>query len=463
MKRATLMTGFMPLALCLGIAGMLQTTATATDTTPPTGTIVINNNRSVTNTPEVTLALTWSDGAGSGVSQMRFSNDGSTWSDWEEVQTPLPYTLPGGDGYKTVRVQFRDNANNRSLTHSDYIRLDTAAPSGSIVINGGALNAASLKVTLGLTWADGTGAGVSRMRFSDNGSTWTAWETPKVYRAYTLPAGAGYHTVRVQYLDGGGNYSPVYNDYIKYVPPTEETTVLPGNVPLVMVWVPTGSFTMGSPDSEVGRSEDEGPQHSVALGGFWMGKYEVTKRQWQAVMGTTPWSGQYGVSSDPDSPAVFLSWNDTQSFVTAANSYTGKSFHLPSEAQWEYACRAGISVPSTRFYWGDDPNYGAMASYAWFWGNCLVDQYAHVVGAKTPNSFGLYDMSGNAWEWVQDWYHNDYTGAPADGSAWDAPTNLGRVLRGGNWSYNGSDCRSASRYADTPTDLDFNIGFRIAR
>ncbi len=189
------------------------------DTTPPTGAIVINDNRSVTNSPGVTLALTWNDGAGSGTARMRFSNDGATWTAWEPLAATRAYTLPAGEGYKTVRVQFLDRTNIKSAVYSDYIRVDTIPPTGSIVINNGASSTKTPSVTLGLTWSDGTGSGVSRMRFSDNGATWTPWEALKATRAYTLPAGAGYHTVRVQYLDGGSNHSPVYNDYIKLLTP----------------------------------------------------------------------------------------------------------------------------------------------------------------------------------------------------------------------------------------------------
>jgi WD40 repeat protein len=186
---------------------------------PIAGTIVINGNRSATNNAQVALALTWSGGAGIGVVRMRFSNDGSTWNAWAPLQSTLPYTLPTPDGYKTVRVQYLDKLNNRSAVFSDYIRLDTTPPTGSIIINNGALTTTSQSVTLGLTCADGTGAGVTRMRFSDNGSTWSYWMLPATTRAHTLPAGLGYHTVRVQYLDGANNYSPVYNDYIKLVAP----------------------------------------------------------------------------------------------------------------------------------------------------------------------------------------------------------------------------------------------------
>ncbi len=186
---------------------------------PPTGSILINNNRSVTNNPNVTLSLTWSDGTGSGVTRMKFSNDGAAWTAWEPLAATKAWTLLAGDGYKTVRAMFRDRAGNNSIVYSDYIRLDTTPPTGSIIINGGASSTASASVSLGLAWSDGMGSGVTRMRFSIDGSHWSAWQPPATPKSYTLPAPSGYYTVRVQYLDGGGNYSPVYNDYIKLVAP----------------------------------------------------------------------------------------------------------------------------------------------------------------------------------------------------------------------------------------------------
>ncbi|MBW7865438.1 MAG: hypothetical protein H3C30_13630 [Candidatus Hydrogenedentes bacterium] len=194
---------------------------TATDKTPPTGTIVINNNRSATNTPLVVLGLTWSDGnGGSGVSRMRFSDDGRTWTAWEPLAALRPHLLPPGDGHKTVRVQYLDRANNRSEAFNDYIRLDTTPPTGSIIINGGALTTMVRSVTLGLSWSDGNnGAGVTRMRFSDDGRTWTPWEPLRNARAHMLPPGLGHHTVRVQFMDGANNHSAAFNDYIKLVAP----------------------------------------------------------------------------------------------------------------------------------------------------------------------------------------------------------------------------------------------------
>ena len=185
------------------------------DTAPPTGTILVNNNLSVTNSTAAALGLTWSDGAGSGVVRMRFSGDGAHWTAWESLKAARMHTLPGPDGYNTVRVQFLDAAGNRSTVYNDYIRLDRVVPTGTIIINGGALTTATRSVTLGLTWSDGTGSGVVRMRFSDDGAHWTIWEPLKNPRAYTLPEGNGYHTVRVQYRDGGGNVSPPHNDFIK--------------------------------------------------------------------------------------------------------------------------------------------------------------------------------------------------------------------------------------------------------
>jgi len=466
MKAKFLGFSLLSVAVLLAWAGLPQVAAHAVDTTPPTGSVIINNNRSATNTPNVTLAIAWADNAGgSGVSRMRFSNDGAHWTVWEELAATRAYTLPGGDGHKTVRVQFLDKANNRSAAFSDYILLDTTAPTGAISINEGAQTAPAQAVTLGLTWSDGAGTGVTRMRFSDDGAHWTAWETPKATRAHTLPATLGYHTVRVQYLDGAGNYSAVFNDYIKLVgfsAGTSQTVMLPGNVPLEMMWIPGGTFQMGRYPDEQDSNESMDPQHSVTLAGYWMGKYEVTKAQWKAVMGTEPWAGKSYVLADLNSPAIYISWNSAQAFTTAASSSTGKAFRLPSESQWEYACRAGTT---TRFYWSDDPGYSEILDYAWCDQNTLyaAEYYAHVVGQKTPNNFGLYDMSGNVWEWCQDWWHDNYVGAPADGSAWEVPAGTSRIIRGGAWDYNGLLTSDFRTYSNPAVSSYNSFGFRVVQ
>ena len=244
-----------------------------------------------------------------------------------------------------------------------------------------------------------------------------------------------------------------------------ETIMLPGDVPLEMVWMPSGSFLMGSPNTEQGRDPNEGPQHTVKFAsGFWMGKYELTKRQWFAVMGTTPWKLKPFVQTYPECPAEYVSWNDARDFVSAINVLTGKTFRLPTEAEWEYACRAGTT---TRFYWGDDPTYVSIDDYAWWDANAnsAGQQYAHVVGQKLPNAWGLHDMSGNVWDLCEDdWHGSNYTGAPTGGQAWvDAPRGPNRMARGGCWIIKGNDARSATRGICPPTLAHFSIGFRLAR
>jgi len=189
------------------------------ETTPPTGSVVINSGQSYTTSPDVLLSLTYDDGDGSGVSGMRFSNNGSTWSSWEKPAAAKAWTLPAGDGYKTVRVQFRDKSGNVSARYSDYILLDAAAPTGSILINGNQSVTASQNVTLNLTWDDGTGSGVSRMRFSNDGATWSPWEPVAATKAWAL-AGAtpGHYTVRVQYRDRAGLVSDRFSDFIRLDP-----------------------------------------------------------------------------------------------------------------------------------------------------------------------------------------------------------------------------------------------------
>ncbi len=249
--------------------------------------------------------------------------------------------------------------------------------------------------------------------------------------------------------------------------PNEIVIDLPGlpedATPLILVRIPAGSFLMGSPENEQDRRSGEEPQHPVTISqDFYLGKYEVTKAQWTAVMGTTPWSGYSYVLNDPNSPAVYISWNDCQDFVTELNKLGQGTFRLPSEAEWEYACRAGTT---TRFYWGDDPSYTQIGDYVWYAGNTWYanERYAHVAGLKLPNDWGLYDMSGNVWEWCQDYWHDNYTGAPANGSAWESPKSSYRVLRGGNWGSYVSDCRSTLRLGNVPDRRNYKYGVRLAR
>ena len=228
--------------------------------------------------------------------------------------------------------------------------------------------------------------------------------------------------------------------------PQTTTVMLPGSVPLEMVLIPAGSFTIGS-----NENPNEQPTHTVTIAQpFLMGKYEVTQAQWQAVMGTNPSIN----TGNPNRPVDSVSWDDYQGLITALNALGQGTFRLPSEAEWEYACRAGTT---TRWYFGD--NDELLVDYAWYRGNSL--DIVHGVGQKLPNGWGLYDMSGNGGEWCQDWYHDDYNGAPTNGSAWEDPVGTYRVLRGGHWDNSSASCRSAARNYNTPGSLYY--GLRLVR
>lgn len=232
---------------------------------------------------------------------------------------------------------------------------------------------------------------------------------------------------------------------------------LPGGVILEMVPIPPGSFKMGSPDDERGRSKDEGPLHEVNINySFYMGKYEVTQAQWESLMDRKP-HRLYGIGKNH--PTFYISWYHCLNYISSLNRLDLGYFRLPSEAEWEYACRAGTQ---TRFYFGDsmgcndycdDCKAGKMSGnrgdYMWYCGNNVREGKPQFgckpVGQKKPNAFGLYDMSGNLWEWCQDEYHHSYKGAPTDGSAWQSDEGGHRVLRGGAWDYRAAYCRSACR------------------
>lgn len=170
------------------------------------------------------------------------------------------------------------------------------------------------------------------------------------------------------------------------------------NICFELAAIPTGTFQMGSPDTESGRSSDEGPVHTVNVRGFWMGKTEVTQGLWKAVMGSNP----SGFSSCGDScPVERVSWDDAQEFIKKLNGLTGKQYRLPSEVEWEYAARAGTK---TRWSFGDQESQ--LGEYAWYTSNS--DSKTHPVGQKKPNPWGLHDMHGNVLEWVQDRWHIDY-------------------------------------------------------
>jgi len=218
------------------------------------------------------------------------------------------------------------------------------------------------------------------------------------------------------------------------------------------VFIPAGKFMMGSPSDEKDRYNDEGPAHEVTIKNpFYLGKYPVTQKQWEKVMGSNP-----SRFKGDDLPVENVSWDGVQKFIKKFNEMEGTDkYCLPSEAEWEYACRAGTT---TRFCFGDDES--KLGDYAWYGDNS--DSKTHPVGQKQPNPFGLYDMHGNVWEWVQDRWHDNYKGAPFDGSAWESGDNSDRVLRGGGWRNYAGYCKAAGRYGGG-SGLGGGVGFRLLR
>jgi len=232
------------------------------------------------------------------------------------------------------------------------------------------------------------------------------------------------------------------------------TIDLPGNVKMELIAIPGGTFWMGSKDGE--GEKYERPRHQVTVAPFYIGKYPVTQAQWQAVMKNNP-----SKFKGADRPVEQVPWNDCQKFVNKLNATVGAgsepapTFRLPSEAEWEYACRAGTE---TAYSFGDDP--AQLGEYAWFDGNSGGGTYP--VGQKQPNTWGVYDMLGNVYEWCEDAWHDNYTGAPTDGSAWTGGDDGWHVLRGGSWWNSTKQLRCAYRdWYLRPLGRNYNYGFRV--
>ncbi|MGK7874326.1 MAG: formylglycine-generating enzyme family protein [Xenococcaceae cyanobacterium] len=263
------------------------------------------------------------------------------------------------------------------------------------------------------------------------------------------------------------------------------TEDLSNDVTLDMVAIPGGTFTMGSSEDEKGRDGDESPQHQVSVPPFFMGKYPVTQKQWRAIASLK--KVERDLKLDPsyfkgdDRPVEQVAWYDAVEFCARLSKVTGRSYRLPSEAEWEYACRAGTTTP---FYFGETitgelANYRASNTYA----DELPGEYRKnttPVGQFPPNAFGLHDMHGNVWEWCLDPWHDNYEDAPGDESVWDESNrndnhyqnisenlevflkdNRRRILRGGSWVGNPRLCRSAYRFDYYPRDDYHDSGFRV--
>ena len=220
-------------------------------------------------------------------------------------------------------------------------------------------------------------------------------------------------------------------------------------VSFTMIAVKGGTFTMGATSEQTGAEPNESPTHSVTLSDYYIGETEVTQELWNAVMGSNPSI----FMGDMQRPVEYVTWDDCQTFISRLNELTGETFRLPTEAQWEYAARGGYKSKGYTY-----SGSNAIDDVAWCWYNS--GEMTHPVKTKAPNELGIYDMSGNVWEWCSDWYGAYSSAAQTDptGSA----TGSSRVCRGGCWYSSAAYCRVAFRNYFTPTDSSYYLGVRLA-
>ena len=235
--------------------------------------------------------------------------------------------------------------------------------------------------------------------------------------------------------------------------PRDLTLDLGRGVTLKLVLIPAGEFMMGSPKTDPDRYDDEGPQRKVTISKpFYMGVYEVTQAQWRRVMGVEPWKGRRWTKPGDNNAASHLNWNDASRFCQMLSKKIGRTVALPTEAQWEYACRAGSKAPYR------------LGDYAWYDRNAYDtgEKYVHAVARKKPNAFGLYDTRGNVWEWCRDWYDKRFYAQANNVDPENTTVSKARVLRGGSWCSADEYCRSAYRYRFTPSCRNYYpFGFRV--
>lgn len=231
----------------------------------------------------------------------------------------------------------------------------------------------------------------------------------------------------------------------------EQPQVITNSIGMEMVAIPGGSFVMGSEPGD-GVPREELPPHEVSVAPFYLGKYEVTQAEWQAVMGKNP-----SAYPHPQRPVDKVTWEEAAAFVTRLNQLENTSrYRLPSEAEWEYAARAGSRTP---WFFGND--VAGLERFAWI--NKSGDMGTRPVGRGAPNPWGLHDIYGNVWEWVQDCWHDSYAGAPQASGVWSGGDCSLRMLRGGGWNSPPAFARSAVRGSLTPFLQDTASGLRIAR
>lgn len=235
-------------------------------------------------------------------------------------------------------------------------------------------------------------------------------------------------------------------------PPAEAGTYTVNGVSFKMIAVEGGTFTMGSPYSDSDASDNEKPAHQVTLSSFTIGETEVTQELWQAVMGSNP---SYFMG-DLQRPVECVSWNDCQTFITKLNELTGATFRLPTEAEWEYAARGGNASEGYKY-----SGSNTIGDVAWYTNNS--SNATHPVKTKQPNELGIYDMSGNVYEWCADWYDSSYYASSPENNPTGPSSGSYRVLRGGGWGDRARYCRVAIRNFHNPDIRNVIYGLRLAQ
>ena len=228
---------------------------------------------------------------------------------------------------------------------------------------------------------------------------------------------------------------------------TETKTFVANGISFTMILVEGGTFQMGSTSGY----SDEKPVHNVTLSDYYIGETEVTQELWQAVMGSNPSCCSKGSKL----PVEKVSWNDCQTFITKLNELTGQNFRLPTEAEWEFAAKGGTQSKGYTY-----SGSNTIGDVAWYTSNS--SSKTHEVATKAPNELGIYDMSGNVWEWCQDWYSSSYYSSSPQNNPTGSSPGSSRVFRGGSWSDSVAYCRSAFRLYGNPALSNYALGFRLA-
>ncbi len=283
-----------------------------------------------------------------------------------------------------------------------------------------------------------------------------------VYR-WTPTSGTGQDVALiVSVTDDGESPLATTQTITIHVRPRTLPAQIENSVGMTLVLIPVGEFLMGSPSTERDRDSDE-QQHRVQITKpFYMATTEVTQGQWKAVMRTIPWKGKKYVKEGSDYAATHMSWENAAEFCRRLSAKESRVFRLPTEAEWEYSCRAGSA---TTYSFGDDAS--RLSDYAWWGGlvgdgNAKSEHYAHQVGQKRANAFGLFDTQGNVWEWCSDWYGENYYATSLSTDPTGPSTGSDRVNRGGGWYSTSQYCRSANRDWFTSSYRSDNLGFRVS-